>query len=90
MGRPVTRRLPPRATLPGAQFHISHKVFGRSRKLRFMVVAQTATTTSHAAPNPRQDKDREKNCEECDERSTHVNSKEELSQNSDARGGWPR
>jgi hypothetical protein len=77
MGRPVTRRLPPSATLPGARIHISHKVLGRSRKLGFMVVAQTATTTSHANPNPRQDKGHQENYAECDERSTHVDSRKE-------------
>jgi hypothetical protein len=53
-GRPLlTRRLPPRTTLPGARIHISHKVLGRTRKLGFMGVAQTATTTSRSDPNAR-------------------------------------
>jgi hypothetical protein len=77
MGRPVTRRLPPSATLPGARIHISHKVFGRTGKLGFMVVAQTATTTSRADPNPRQDKGHQENYAECDERSTHVDTSTE-------------
>jgi hypothetical protein len=68
--------LPPRAKLPGARVHISRKVLGRTRKLGFMVVAP-ATVTSHANPNPRQDKGHQENYAECDERSTHVDSRKE-------------
>ena len=42
-----------------------------------MVVAQTATTTSRADPNPRQDKGHQENYAECDERSTHVDTSKE-------------
>jgi hypothetical protein len=50
-------------------------MLGRSRKLEFMVVAQTATTTSRAAPNARQDKAQQENYAERDERSIHVGTK---------------
>ena len=51
------------------------KVLGRSRKLRFMVIAHTATAASHADPNPREGKDNQENHAESDERSAQVNSK---------------
>jgi hypothetical protein len=72
-------RLPPRSSLTGARLHIDGKVLGRTRKQMFTVVAIGAwitTTASQAGPNPRQNKDHQKNYPGRDERRTHVGSQE--------------
>ena len=72
-------RSPPRASLTGARLHIGGKVLGRTRKHISTVVAIVAwitTTANQAGPNPRQDKDHQKNYPGRDERRTHVGSQE--------------